>query len=102
MGVTETTRAMRGFAFRLYVAGESPNSVRAIANLGSICRECLPNAHTIEIVDVLDEPLRPLGDGILVTPTLVKLSPLPVSKIMGDLNERAKVLLALGIEESET
>ena len=83
--------------FRLYVAGESPNALRAIANLNSICREHLANRHTIEIVDVLDNPLVVIDDGILVTPTLVRLAPPPVTRVIGDLSERANVLLALGI-----
>ena len=73
---------------RLYVAGESPNSVRAIANLKAICEDCLPGRHRLEVVDVFEHPLRPVEDGILVTPTLVKLAPMPLRRIIGDLNDR--------------
>lgn len=85
---------------RLYIAGEAPNSVQAMANLEAICREYLSMAgpYKIEIIDVLKEPQRALKEGILVTPTLVKLSPPPACKIVGNLSEKAKVLLALGLE----
>ena len=84
--------------FRLYVADETPNSAQAIANLQSICQEHLQGRCKIEVVDILQEPLRALSEGVLVTPTLVRLSPLPVRKIVGDLSEPAAVLLALGLE----
>ncbi len=83
--------------FRLYVADETPNSARAMANLQSICQEHLQGRYRLEVVDILQEPLRALSEGVLVTPTLVRLSPLPVRKIVGDLSEPATVLLALGL-----
>lgn len=84
--------------FRLYVADETPNSARAVANLQAICQEHWQGHCKIEVVDILQEPLRALSEGVLVTPTLVRLSPLPVRKIVGDLTELATVLLALGLE----
>lgn len=84
--------------FRLYVADETPNSARARANLQSICQEHLQGRYKIEVVDILQEPLRALSDGVLVTPTLVRLSPLPARTIVGDLSDRATVLQALGLE----
>ncbi len=84
--------------FRLYVAGETPNSARAMANLQFICQEHLQGRYRLEVVDILQEPLRALSEGVLVTPTLIRLSPLPVRKIVGDLSEPAAVLQALGLE----
>ncbi len=83
--------------FRLYVADETPNSARARANLQAICQEHLPGRYRLEVVDILQAPLRALSEGVLVTPTLVRLSPLPARKIVGDLSEPATVLLALGL-----
>ncbi|HLD49949.1 MAG TPA: circadian clock KaiB family protein [bacterium] len=81
---------------RLYVAGETPNSQKAITNLNTIGKE-LPNGHKIEIVNTLDDPIRALEEGILVTPTLViKRGPLPMRQIIGDLSDEPKVLQALG------
>ncbi len=87
------------FKFRLYVAGDSPNSTQAIANLNALCLQYLQERHEIEIVDVLREPKRALDDGILLTPTLVKLSPPPVRKIIGNLNQLQPVLLALNLPD---
>jgi len=84
--------------FCLYVAGEAENSVRAIANLAAICRDYLPGRHQIKIVDVLKNPKRALADGIFMTPTLVRLAPGPVVKIVGTLSETRRMLLALGLE----
>lgn len=85
--------------FRLYIAGETPNSGCAIANVKDICRKYLRDRHQLEIVDFLKEPLRSLSDGVLVTPTLVKLSPQPVRTIVGDLSDPSIVLHELGLEE---
>jgi circadian clock protein KaiB len=90
------------FKFRLYIAGSSPNSAKALANLKALCREVLDNRHEIEIVDVLKEPTRALEDGVLLTPMLVKFSPGPVRKIIGSLNHREPVLQALGLPLEES
>ena len=84
--------------FRLYVAGDAQNSGEAIANLAAICRAHLPDRHEIELVDVFLEPKRALADGILMTPTLIKLTPAPVRRIVGTLSQLAPVLHALGLE----
>jgi circadian clock protein KaiB len=85
--------------FRLYIAGNAPNSVRAVANLRDICEEYLPDQHEIEIIDVLADPLRALTEGILLTPTLLKVAPPPGWQMAGDLSAKAHVLLALGMKE---
>ena len=90
------------FVFRLYVVDEGPGSARAIANLSAICKNHLPDNHQIEIVDLLQNPRRVLSNHIMATPTLIKLSPAPVRKIIGDLGEEAKVLLALGLQQRIT
>ena len=80
---------------RLYVAGRAPNSLRAIANVTAICREHFASSHELEVVDLLEHPQRALEDGILVTPTLLKLVPLPVQRVIGDLSDTSQVLLIL-------
>jgi circadian clock protein KaiB len=87
------------YKFILYVADETENSVRAVANLSLLCRQYLPDRHDIEIVDVLKDPERALADGILMTPTLVKTAPGPLRRIVGTLNDLPSVLLALGLEK---
>ena len=83
---------------RLYVAGGAPNSVLAIANLEAICAEYLKDGHKLEVVDVLENPQRAMAEGVLVTPSLTKLSPLPAAQVVGNLSDRNKVLLALGLK----
>jgi circadian clock protein KaiB len=86
------------FKFRLYVAGDALNSTQALSNLTALCRAHLPDRHHIEIVDVFQEPKRALTDGVFLTPTLVKLEPEPVRRIVGTLSQTQTVLLALGLE----
>lgn len=80
---------------RLYVAGGAPNSVRALANLAIIGRDCLSGRYDLEVVDVLREPRRALDEGILLTPTLVRLAPLPRTMVVGDLSRTEDVLSAI-------
>ncbi|MCM2308606.1 MAG: circadian clock KaiB family protein [Sulfuritalea sp.] len=87
------------FRFRLYVAGEAPNSMAAIANLAVLCRVHLPDRYEIEIVDVFRDPKRALADSIFMTPTLVVLTPPPIRKIVGTLSRTQTVLLALGLPD---
>ena len=89
------------YVFRIYIAADAPNSVRALANLYAICRKYFPESHRIEVIDVLKEPLRALGEAILVTPTLVKVSPAPEQQIIGNLSEEGEVLRALGLPQNE-
>jgi circadian clock protein KaiB len=84
-----------GLRLRLYVAGTAPNSVKAIANCRAICDEHFASGHEIEIVDLLKHPTRALADGVIVTPTLLKLLPLPMRRVIGNLSDTNQVLLAL-------
>jgi circadian clock protein KaiB len=86
------------FKFCLYIAGDTQNTVRAIANLGAFCRTHLPDRHEIEVIDVFHEPKRALADGIFMTPTLVKLTPSPMRKIIGTLSDTQIMLQALRLE----
>jgi circadian clock protein KaiB len=85
---------------RLYVAGGAPNSMQAIANLEAICDEYLKDGHALEVVDVLDDPRRAMADGVLVTPSLTKVSPQPAAQVVGNLSDKKRVLLALGLKPS--
>jgi circadian clock protein KaiB len=82
---------------RLYVAGKAPNSVKAIANLEAICQRYLKDSYKLEIVDVCEHPQRALADGIIVTPSLAKLSPAPTSNVIGNLSDTDNLLAALGL-----
>lgn len=86
------------FKFRLYVADDAQNGVQAKANLSAFCRNHLPEQYEIEIVDVLLDPERALADAIFMTPTLIKLAPFPIRRIIGTLSQPQIVLQALGLE----
>ena len=85
------------FKFRLYVAGDAPNSSAAKANLRALCKTYLPGRHEIEVVDVFREQKRALEDRVFMTPTLLKLAPANERRIVGTLTETAAILLALGL-----
>jgi circadian clock protein KaiB len=86
---------MNTVSFILYVTGQTPNSVQAVANLTAMCLANFPESHHIEIVDVSKNPDRALSDGIIVTPTLVKVAPGPRQVIMGNLSNIPRVLNAV-------
>jgi circadian clock protein KaiB len=80
---------------RLYVAGNAPNSILAIANLKAVCDAHYAAGHELEIVDMLRHPQRAIADQIVATPTLLRLLPLPVRRVIGDLSDTSKLLLLL-------
>lgn len=82
---------------RLYVAGQSPKSITAFANLKKICEEHLEGKYSIEVIDLLVNPQLAKGDQILALPTLVRKLPEPVMKIIGDLSNTDRVLVGLDI-----
>lgn len=86
------------FKFRLYVAGDALNSAQALVNLDALCQTHLAGRHEIEIVDVFKNPQRALADGIFMTPTLIKLAPSPVRRIVGTLSQTQLVLQTLGLD----
>lgn len=86
------------FHFRLYVAGESSNSVQAISTLQTVCEKYLKGRHKIEVVDVLRDSARALADGIFLTPTIVRITPKPQQRVIGNLSEPGIFLATLGIQ----
>ena len=86
---------------KLYVAGQTPKSLRAIANLKEICEQHLAGRYTIELVDLLENPRLARGDQIFAVPTLVRKLPEPVRKIIGDLSNMERVLVGLDLQEKK-
>jgi circadian clock protein KaiB len=84
---------------KLYVAGQTPRSATALANLTRICETHLKGLYEIEVVDLLINPTLAMGDQILAVPSLVRQLPPPVKKIVGDLANEARVLVGLDIRE---
>ena len=83
---------------RLYVAGQTPKSMTAFANLKRICEEHLAGQYRIEVIDLLKEPQLARGDQILALPTLVRKLPEPIKKIIGDLSNEERVLVGLDVQ----
>jgi circadian clock protein KaiB len=83
------------WSLRLYVAGQTPRSLAALANLRRICADYLPAGCTIEVIDLVEKPQLARGDQILAIPTLVRKVPSPVRKIIGDLSNTERVLVGL-------
>jgi circadian clock protein KaiB len=82
---------------RLYVAGQTPKSLAAFANLKRLCEEHLKSQYTIEVIDLLENPQLAAGDQIVAIPTLVRKLPPPIRKIIGDLSNTERVLVGLDL-----
>lgn len=103
-GEDEITRPYDGppegeYKLRLYVAGQTPKSLAAIANLKRICQEHLAGRCTIEVVDLLVTPQLAAGDQIVALPTLVRRLPPPLKRIIGNLSDTERVLVGLDIRD---
>jgi circadian clock protein KaiB len=86
---------------RLYVAGQTPKSLRAFANLKVFCEEHLKGRYRIEVIDLLEDPTMARGNQIVAVPTLVRELPQPVRKIIGDLSNTHRVLVGLALQKLE-
>ena len=96
-----TKRTQANFwELRLYIAGQTPNSIAAIANLKKICEEQLKGKYRIEVVDLLKKPQLAKGDQIIAIPTLVRRLPPPVKKIVGNLSKTERTLVGLDIQRA--
>ena len=89
--------ASEHWELRLYVAGTTPKSLEAFANLKRICDEHLPGKYKIEIIDLFKEPERAAGDQILAIPTLVRKLPVPIRRIIGTLKDTERVLVGMDL-----
>ncbi len=87
------------YELRLYVAGHTPRSSVALVNLERLCAAHLAGRHTIEVIDLLAQPGRASADGIIAVPTMVRCSPLPRRKFIGDLSDTGRILHGLDLPE---
>ena len=87
---------------RLYVAGQSPKSVAAFANLKKLCEEHLAGKYTIEVVDLIQQPQLAAGDQIVAIPTLVRKLPEPLRRIVGDLRNKERALVGLNLRPARS
>jgi len=94
---TLSMRAGVRHKLRLYVAGTTPRSLRAVQNIKRICEDVLSNQYDLEVVDVYKEPNRLAADQVVAIPTLIKFAPGAIKRLVGDLSEESKVLKGLGV-----
>jgi len=88
------------FELRLYVAGQTPKSLTALANLRKICSEHLDGRFELHVIDLVKTPQLAQGDQILAIPTLVRNLPQPMRKIIGDLSDTERVLVGLDVRKN--
>ncbi len=87
------------YILRLYVAGTSPQSVRAIANVKKICEEYLHGRYELQVIDLYQQPQLAQGEQIIAAPTLIKKLPLPLRRIIGDMSSAERVLVGLDLRK---
>jgi circadian clock protein KaiB len=92
-------RKPEAFKLRLYVAGQTPKSIRAFANLKVLCQEHLKGRYQIEVIDLLENPEMARGNQIIAIPTLEIKLPQQVQKIIGDLSNTDRVLVGLALQQ---
>ena len=97
----KSQKTSKEWELRLYVAGQTPKSLAAFANLKKICEDHLEGEYHIEVIDLLKNPQLASGDQILAIPTLVRKLPEPIRKIIGDLSNTDRVLVGLDIREQK-
>ena len=90
-------RGARRYVLRLYVTGMTGRSARAIDNLRSICDEYLDGRYVLDVIDIYQQPVLAKGEQIIAAPTLVKMLPLPLRRIIGDMSDRDRVLVGLDL-----
>ena len=87
----------RNYILRLFITGTTPNSVRASINIHAICKQYLEGRYELEIIDIYQQPELALTEDIIAVPLLIKKSPLPKQRMIGDLSNIEKVLTLLGL-----
>ena len=88
-----------GYNLRLYIAGQTPKSITAIANLKTLCETHLSGRYSIEIVDLIKNPSLAQRDQIIAVPTLIRDFPEPIRRIIGDLSNTERVLMGLDVNQ---
>jgi circadian clock protein KaiB len=94
---TSANGAAQTVVMKLYVAGQTPKSLAALANLNKICKEHLQGRYVLQVIDLMKTPQLAQGDQILAIPTLVRQLPVPIRKIIGDLSDLERVVVGLDL-----
>jgi len=89
------------YEFKLYVVGQTPKSLTVVWELTRLLKDAFGDQYNLEVIDIIENPEQTEKDRILATPTLEKVSPEPVRRIVGDLSDKEMVLPALGLTPQE-
>jgi circadian clock protein KaiB len=89
------------YVLRLYVAGTTSKSIRAVANIKEICETSLKNRYDLEVIDIYQQPILVKGEQIIAAPTLVKQLPLPLRKFIGDMSNTERILVGLDLRPKD-
>lgn len=89
------------YVLKLYVTGHTPRSIQAIASIRAICEEYLHGRYQLQVIDIYQHPQLAEGEQIIAAPTLIRLLPLPLRKLVGDMSNEEKVLLGLDLSKIE-
>jgi circadian clock protein KaiB len=105
--VAEFEKALAGskvekYVLRLYVAGMTPKSTKALANVKRICEEHLKDRCELEVIDIYQQPKLAKGEQIVAAPTLIKRLPLPLRRLIGDMSDTEKFLVGLDLKPKKT
>jgi circadian clock protein KaiB len=90
------------YVLRLYIAGMTPTSVRAIANVKNLCTHYLEGRYELKVIDIFRQPLLARGEEVIATPTLIKELPLPLRKLVGDMSDTARLLIGIDLQPEIT
>ncbi len=90
------------YVLSLYISGTTPHSARALVSIRNICEAHLQGRYQLEIIDILLHPDKVAEDQVIATPTLIKRSPLPVRRFIGDMSQKDRILLGLGLSIATT
>ena len=101
-GTSEAVHSDEKFLLKLYIAGQTPRSLKALENLRRLCDDFLPGRYELEVIDLIQQPKRARTDQILAIPTLVRLLPNSMARIIGDLSDTDQVLLGLNLQTKST
>ena len=99
--IKKRPRQIEYIELKLYVAGQTPKSLAALANLKKICDQHLEGKYKLHVIDLVKSPQLAQGDQILAIPTLVRNLPVPIRKIIGDLSNTERVLIGLDIKAAK-
>ena len=96
-GLLRETSNRQRYELRLYVTGTSPRSSQAITNVRALCEEFLPGRYDLEVIDIYQQPAQAAIEQIIAAPTLIKITPKPARRLIGNLSDRDKILVGLNL-----